>query len=69
MPKSPIEELAEAALARLQKPYTEDVTHDVFEAIETDQALRRGYNELCTSGTVQANCPANTTSTRRSRLG
>ena len=47
MPKSPIAELVEAALARLQKPYTEDVTHDVFEAIETDPPLRREYDALC----------------------
>ena len=47
MPKSPIEELVEAALARLQKCYTEDVTHDLFEAIETDPALRNKYDALC----------------------
>ena len=47
MPKSPIAELVEAALARLPKPYTKDVTHDVFEAIETDPALRGEYDRLC----------------------
>ena len=68
MPKSPIEELAEAALARLQKPYTEDVTHDVFEAIQTGRRFAANTMRCATSST-RANYTAYTTSTRRSRIG
>ena len=47
MPNSPIAELVEAAPARMQKPYTEDVTDYVFEAIEADPALCHQYKDLC----------------------
>lgn len=47
MSDSPIEELVEAALSLLPPKHTEDVVHDVFEAIEKDAALLHEYKALC----------------------
>ena len=47
MPVSAIGQLVEEALTRLPEPYTENVTHDVFRAIEADAALRCAYDKLC----------------------
>ena len=47
MPKSPFEELVEAAFDRLPPEHTEDATLDVFETIENDPALLHEYTALC----------------------
>lgn len=47
MPKSPIGELVEAALARLPAEHTKEVVQDVFETIEKDPALLQDYKALC----------------------
>lgn len=47
MPKTPIEELVEAALDRLHAEHTEEVVQDVFETVENDPALLRDYRALC----------------------
>lgn len=47
MSRTPIEEFVELALAHLPLPYTEEVIHNLFAAIEQDPVLLRGYRALC----------------------
>ena len=47
MPKSPFEELVEAAFDRMPPEHTEDITFHVFETIKNDPALHHEYDALC----------------------
>ena len=44
-----VKSLVEEVLATLPEPYTEDVTDDVFCAIEQNPRWHRDYEELCAS--------------------
>ena len=51
MLKSRINELLEDVLLRVPRPGSEDVIHDVFDAIENNSRWRDEYDSLCGEST------------------
>ena len=47
--RADVKSLVEEVLATLPEPYTEDVTDDVFCAIERNPRWHRDYEDLCAS--------------------